>query len=300
MPNATLRGLVVPVVTPVDDRDRVDDKAFRMQLGRLVAAGVHGIFTGGSAGEGPLLTDTEWQRMVTIARDEVGDKVALLGGTMDTSTRRVCDRIRILRKLEYRYAVVTPSFYIATKTESEHLRIFAAAKEAAGDMDIVAYNIPSCTGSVLAVDTVCEMARRGWVWNCKDSSGDLPNLTDLIRRGAGLGLSVMAGDEPTSGQALLAGAAGIVPVCANVEPQTYLELYRAGSAGDVEGVERQMRRISELRRILVLSGPCWLSGIKYAVSLLGIGTGRSVSPLEPASQAQQQEIRNFITSGEKP
>jgi 4-hydroxy-tetrahydrodipicolinate synthase len=269
-------------------------------LGRLVAAGVRGIFVGGSAGEGPLLTDAEWRRMVEIAHDVVGDQIPLLGGVMDTSTRRVLDKIAVLRHVGYRHAVLTPTFYITTATASEHLRLFEAARQAAGTMELVAYNIPSCTGSVLTVDTVCELARRGWIRCCKDSSGDLPQVTELIRRGKSLGLSVLAGDEKTSGAAMLAGADGIIPVCANYEPETFLALYKAGVAGDRTEVAKQMQRVTELRNALVLAGPCWLAGIKHAVSLLGIGSDTVVSPLEPVTAAQRLTVGNLVGQKERP
>jgi len=88
----SLKGVIVPAITPVNERDGVDKAAFRKVLRRLVEAGVHGIFVGGSAGEGPLLADAEWRRMVTIAVDEVDGRIPLLGGAIDTSSARVCAR----------------------------------------------------------------------------------------------------------------------------------------------------------------------------------------------------------------
>jgi len=46
-----------------DDEDRVDEPAYRATIRRLIAEGVDAVFVGGSAGEGPLLTDREWERM---------------------------------------------------------------------------------------------------------------------------------------------------------------------------------------------------------------------------------------------
>ena len=74
MNNQTLHGVIVPVITPIDDHEDVDEPAFRRALGRLVRAGVQGIFVGGSAGEGPLLTDRQWRRTMEIGFDEVGQK----------------------------------------------------------------------------------------------------------------------------------------------------------------------------------------------------------------------------------
>jgi dihydrodipicolinate synthase/N-acetylneuraminate lyase len=94
----------------------------------------------------------------------------------------------------------------------------------------------------------------------------------------------------TAGEALLAGANGIVPVCANYDPNIFLRLYQAGTRGDGTEVAQVMRRVALLRDNLVLSGPCWLSGIKYAVAALGIGTGRPISPLEPVDPTRKARI----------
>ncbi len=294
-----LHGVIVPVITPINDREDVDEGAFRQILRRLIKAGVHGIFVGGSAGEGPLLVDEQWRRMAEIALDEVRDDVPLLGGAQDTSSRKVCEKVKVLGEIGYRYFVVTPTFYITVKTAEEHLRLFGQAKEAGQDMEMIPYNIPQCTASTLALETMCEMAKRGWVRRCKESSGDWAYLKELIRRGKDVGLTVLAGDEPTSGDALLAGAAGIVPVCANYEPGLFLRLYDAGTRGDRSEVTRLMRRMELLREGLLLSGPCWLTGIKYALAALGMGSGVPLSPLEPVDAKRKALIDALIEEGKE-
>jgi 4-hydroxy-tetrahydrodipicolinate synthase len=289
-----LHGVVVPVITPITDREDVDEPAFRKVLRRLINAGIQGIFVGGSAGEGPLLVDQQWRRMAEIAFDEVGNTIPLLGGAIDTSSRKVCEKVKVLRQIGYRYFVVTPSFYITVRTTSEHLRLFGQAREAGKDMEMIPYNIPQCTGSSLALETVLELAKRGWARHCKESSGDWTYLIQLIERGKDAGLSVLAGDEPTSGKALLAGAGGIVPVCANYEPETFSRLYDAGSRRDESEVTCLMKRVGQLREALLLSGPCWLTGIKYALSALGIGSGMPLSPLEPVDSIRKAQIDALI------
>ena len=298
MAQEKLHGVIVPVITPVDHQENVDETAFRTVLRRLIDAGVHGIFVGGSAGEGPLLADRQWRRMAEIACDEVGGRIPLLGGAIDTSTRKVCEKITALKDIGYRYFVVTPTFYTAIKTPQEHLRLFGRARNAGADMEMLPYNIPQCTGSALSVDTMCEMARRGWVRYCKESSGDWAYLSELIPRGKDCGLTVLAGDELTSGKALLAGARGIVPVCANFEPSTYVQLYDAGTQGNRDRVAQVMIRVEELRQQLLFSGPCWLTGIKYALSALGIGNGLPLSPLEPIDEQRKMLIDELIRAAE--
>jgi 4-hydroxy-tetrahydrodipicolinate synthase len=289
-----LRGVIVPSITPTDGNENVDEAAFRKVLRRLVKAGVHVIFVGGSAGEGPLLPDSQWRRMAEIAFDEVGGKLPLLGGAIDTSTRRVCDKIKTLKQIGYQYYVVTPTYYVAGKNASEHMRLYGAAKEAGGDMEMVAYNIPQCVSSVLAVDTACELAKRGWVRYCKESSGDVPYLKELIARGREVGLNVFGGDEFASGEAMLAGAVGIVPVCANVDPALFIRLFEVGSRRNAAELAPVMEEMLPVRETLVLSGPCWLAGIKYALSALGIGSGLPVSPLEPCDAPRMARIKAML------
>lgn len=289
-----IHGVVVPAITPVDKNENVDGKAFRKALRRLINSGVHAVFVGGSAGEGPLLAVRQWRRMVEIAFDEVNGRMPLLGGVMDTSSRRVCEKVRVLKSIGYRHFVLTPSFYTTIKTAEEHLRLFGEAKAAAGKMEMVAYNIPQCTGSVLAVKTVCKMAQRGWIRYCKESSGDLKYLLDLIRRGGEVGLSVLAGDEPLMDKALLAGAKGIVPVCANYDPGLYIRIYQAGVRRDRKVLAALMPRLLFIRDTTLCSGVCWISGMKYALSQIGIGSGMPVSPLQPAEVKRKAGIDAMI------
>ena len=65
-----LKGVIVPVITPTRNDDSVDEISFRKQIRRLIKKGINGMFIGGSAGEGPLLTMKEWHRMSEIAFDE--------------------------------------------------------------------------------------------------------------------------------------------------------------------------------------------------------------------------------------
>jgi 4-hydroxy-tetrahydrodipicolinate synthase len=285
-----LKGVIVPLITPVTDDDRVDEPAFRKAIRYVIGAGVHGVFCGGSAGEGPLLTQPEWVRMAEIAFDENKGRVDLLGGAIDTSSARVVGKVAILKDIGYTNIVVTPAFYLATKSADEHLRLYGAAREACGDSEMIAYNIPGCTNSVIAVETMCEMAKRGWIRYCKESSGDVAYFKKLVAAGKECGLSAFMGDEVAIPDGLLAGACGIVPVCANYEPATFLKAYAAGARGDAVELARVMKRVIYVRDRLCLGGVSWVAGVKYASASLGIGSGKPVSPLQPAGAEQRKSI----------
>jgi 4-hydroxy-tetrahydrodipicolinate synthase len=286
MKNSELRGIIVPLITPVDRDDRVDESSFRKLIRHVIEGGVHGLFVGGSAGEGPLLTEKEWTRMMEIARNENRNRVSLLGGVMDTSTKRVKEKIKLLKQIGYEFFVVSPTFYISLTTPEEHFRLFNECIDAGSGMEMVGYNIPQNTHSQIPVEVFQECARRGWIRYCKDSSGDM----EYFRRLQATGLKVLSGSEVDLADKLLAGAVGAVNVCANFEPETYVRAYSAARKKDREELARMQERVDFLRQPLCLGGPCWLSGVKYAMSTLGIGSGQPVSPLQPAPENQRKII----------
>ncbi len=289
-----LSGIVVPMITPLLEGDRVDRVALSQHIEFLIAGGVDGIFVAGSAGEGPLLTLGEWERLVGYTHEACRGRVPLLAGAMDTSTARVLEKIDILSRIGYERFVITPTFYIPLTSPNEHLRLFGACKERAGAMEMVAYNLPSNVNSNIAIGTMCEMARRGWIRLCKDSSEDMPYLRSLIAEGAKLGLKVLQGSERLAGEGLLAGAVGLVNVGANYDPGTFSRICAAARRNDVAEVARLQQRIMLLKQHLLLSADCWLAGVKYSVARQGIGTGRLASPLEPLTQEQEAFIGRFL------
>ncbi len=296
--SAELAGIIPPILTATDEYDRVDEDALRRSVRRLLAAGVHGLFVGGTAGEGPLLTEREWVRLMEIVFEETAGRVPLLAGAQDCSTRKVVDKIARLRAIGYGYCVITPTFYIVSKTADEQLRLFGACREAAGEMEMIAYNIPQVTGTHITVETFVELARRGWIHHCKESSGDLTFLRRLIGEGSKCGLRVLMGDEQNAAAGLMAGAVGLVNLCANLEPRTYRHLYEAAVRRDEAQLQNLQAHINRLVETVVLSGPCFVAGPKYFLSRLGVGRGIPLSPLQPVSTEQARRIDEYLRSGQ--
>jgi len=275
-----IEGVIVPVITPVNEDECLDEEAFRMVIRRCLEAGVDGIFVGGSAGMGPLLLDSQWVRSMEVAKDEVNNRSVLMGGVIAVSTACAIEKIRILDRIGYECVVITPTFYIALTLEEEILSHFGSCRDAT-DMDMVIYNIPSCTHCSIPLKMIEEMLHRGWVSLCKESSGDQSYFSKLLHICKDYGVGVLQGYEPDIEWALSNGAAGIVPVCANYEPTTYVSAFLAAQRGDRELLRKAQERIADIRNVLLMGSGNWISGIMYGMSTLGIGTGIPLRPLQP-------------------
>jgi 4-hydroxy-tetrahydrodipicolinate synthase len=189
---------------------------------------------------------------------------------------------------------VTPTYYLPSAQADSQLNLFGQCYEARQQMQMVLYNIPGCVGTEIAVSTMCEAARRGWIRYCKESSGNMYYFKSLVLTGTEVGLQVLQGDEGCMVQGLLAGACGIVPVCANFEPETYLRTYQAAMKKDLSELEKLDRRILYVKQKVVHSGPFWLSGIKYCMSKKGLASDKVISPLLSTSKEQKDIIDNEV------
>ncbi|WP_199434965.1 dihydrodipicolinate synthase family protein [Qaidamihabitans albus] len=292
-------GVVPPLTTPLDGRGEVD----RQSLERLVAfqldAGVDGVFLGGSTGEIALL-DTAQRRAVTeVALGTVAGAVPVLAGAVDTGTRRVIEHARQAAELGVDAVVVTAPFYVQPHPEEivEHFRHVQAAL----DVPVVAYDIPSAVGARLTPDVVAELAEANLAVALKDSSGDLAAFREVLRR-TGAGFPVLSGSELLADTAVELGAAGLVPGLANVDPHGYVRLYRAARDGDVRAARAEQERLARLFGITAIADrgrigftAGALGAFKAALALRGIIDCPATNPpLLPLDEAETRAVARIL------
>ena len=104
-------GIFSPTITPLDEKERVDELGFINQLNRLIDNGVHGIYLLGTSGEFTTLTNTERERAMDIAVKAIRGRVPIICGVMDTSTQRVIQNIEVAEQFGVDAVAATPGYY---------------------------------------------------------------------------------------------------------------------------------------------------------------------------------------------
>jgi 4-hydroxy-tetrahydrodipicolinate synthase len=90
-----LRGVWAAVATPFDERDRIDESAFRENIRRLAASGVDGIYTTDSDGEFYGLELGEFQQLIDCFAEETATLgIATQVGVTWTNTAGMIARLR--------------------------------------------------------------------------------------------------------------------------------------------------------------------------------------------------------------
>ena len=118
MSNVEIKGIIPPILTPMNEDESINLDELRNQIERLLAGGVHGLFAFGTNGEGYILSENEKYEVLEAMIDQVKGRVPVYAGTGCISTR---DTIRQSVQAEKMGAdvlsIITPSFAAASQKE---------------------------------------------------------------------------------------------------------------------------------------------------------------------------------------
>ena len=269
------KGVVPPVVTPLNADLTVDYASYTRVLEHLIEAGCHGLFVLGSTSEVIFHDEKTRREIIEHSAKVINGRVPLIVGVIDPTTDRVINHAKIAQAAGADAVVVTAPFYTVT-SQPEILDHFRYIRDAV-DVPLIAYDIPVCVHVKLQRQTTVALAREGTIIGVKDSSGDDGNfrylLLDLADR---KDIFLMTGSEIVVDNALLMGAHGVVPGIANVDPHGYVRLWNAAQRGDWVAARKEQERLCRLFEIVwvaqgrVSGGASGIGAFKAAMKSLGI------------------------------
>ncbi len=275
MKNVEIKGVIVPLLTPMNADETINEKELRNQVNHQIESGIHALFPLGTNGEAYILSREEKEQVLKIVVDEAKGRVPVYGGTGCISTKETIELSLKAKELGIDVlSIITPSFAAASQDELyEHYREVAEAV----DLPIVLYNIPARTGNALAPATVEKLSKIPNIVGVKDSSGNFDNMLQYIEKTRyRKDFAVLSGNDSLILWCLLAGGRGGIAGCANVFPSTMASIYDTFVAGDIEKAREIQDSIRSFRDCFKFGNPNTI--VKTAVSLLGYPVGKCRKP----------------------
>ena len=286
-----LRGIIPPVITPFDVRERYDPGAMKAILDYLIERGVHAVFVVGSVSEFYCLRLDEIKEVIRTSVRAVNGRVPVMAGTGAISTR---DAVELSQYAESvgadALSVITPFFIKPTDEELYHHYATVARSVR---IPVLGYTNPGRAGGMtLSAGLMNRLAREFEnVVGIKDSSGDVESL---IRYAAVCppGFQVFTGRDTLVVDAVIHGGAGAVAGIANFAPELLVKVYELAVVGDITAARGAQQRILPLRDAQTLGS--FPAVIKEASAMIGLPAGPTRRPTLPLSDQARAALRRVL------
>jgi 5-dehydro-4-deoxyglucarate dehydratase len=284
-------GLLSFPVTPFDENDNFNAKAFAEHLEWLSPHKIAGLIVAGGTGELFSLTQSEIVDVVKTARKSQPGQPVIAG--CGYGSKMAVEMAQAIEAAGGDGILLLPHYLIGAPQEGIADRIRQVCN--ATNMGVIVYNRGQ---AVVKTDTLAKLAEEcPNLIGFKDGTGDI----DTVRRitiGLGDRLSYIGG-MPTHelfAQAMRgAGVHTYSSAVFNFVPETALEFYRAFSAGDDAKCEAMLKDFYyPFAKVRDRETGYAVSAIKAGVALRGFDTGHVRAPLTNLTNEERDMLSSVI------
>lgn len=305
MSNKKYQGVVVPMVTPVDEYGRLDTAAVERIVAFFADNGVSPLLMG-TTGEGNSVSKT--------------DAILFVETAVKTRNLKSQDSTLISHKPQLIYAGLTgncfaeqleqaeaytcagadvivatlPTYYALTPEQMEHyyLRLADSIKG-----PLMLYNILATTHMSIPVDVIHRLADHPNIVGLKDSERDIDRMATCIDIAKGRDdFAFFCGWAAQSAHSLEMGGDGIVPSTGNFVPGMFHLLYEAAVRGDMDTANRLQNETNEIAKIYQKDRTLGqsLAALKVMMQTKGLCQPWMLMPLTRLSPEEESNIINQL------
>ena len=271
-----IKGVVVPILTPIDSEEKIHEKKLREQVDYVIAGGVLGILAFGSNGEFYVIEEDEMERGLKIMVDQAAGRVPVYFGIGAISTKK-CVRLAKMAKANGAAGISILQPMFLKPTEADLYLHFKTIAEAVPEIPVLLYNNPGRVGYTMSGNLVERLAHEVEnIVGMKDTSGDITQTAEFIRRTRDVDFKVFGGKDTLLYASMCHGAVGGVCTAANFMPELITDVYNKYVAGDLKGSLEAQFKLNPVR--LSMDGASFPVAAKDMANLRGRDIGLPYTP----------------------
>lgn len=258
--------------TPLTAALGIDVPAAEKMVADAVAGGLHGLFLGGTCGEGLWLRDRDRRVLVETVARAAHRRLEIAVQVSDNSVPRVLDNIAEARQAGADVAVVAPAMAMMNATPSRIAALFEEVVRRS-PLPVGIYDLGPKRSFSLPEEDLRRIYLLPGVTLVKDSSAaPARRAIALAARREKPGLRLFNGDEFRGLEYLQAGYDGVMfggAVAVMPHLRRLVGSFQAGRLAEAAAVDAEMKDI-----LWGLYGgkdiACWLTGLKYFLVRRGV------------------------------
>jgi len=279
---------MVAIVTPFKN-GKIDEKALGDLIEFHIKNGTDVIVPCGTTGESATLSHEEHHRVVEFTVKTVNKRVPVVAGAGSNSTSETLELTQYARKAGADGVLLITPYYNKPTQEGlyQHFKTVADAV----DIPIILYNVPGRTSVNMLPATVARLREKNNIVGIKEASGDMKQVSEVIRRCGG-DFDVISGDDFTTLPLLALGGVGAISVTANVAPADCAALFDAFFAGKKEEALRLHYKLEPLHgSMFIETNPI---PVKTALALMGKIVEEFRLPLCTMADANKEALKKAL------
>lgn len=278
------KGIIPPIATSIDENENVNENKLREHIDFMIDRGVSGILAFGSNSEFYMMDKAEQKEVLSIILDQVNGRVPVYMGVGMIRTKACIDLALMGKEMGVSAVSVLQPMFLKP-TEDELYTHFSSIASALGDTPMLLYNNPGRTGYPISQNLVERLAHENEnLIGMKDSSGDITQTEEFIRRNRDVGFRVMCGKDTVIFPGLAVGCVGAVCCTANFIPELVCSIYDKFMAGDLKGALEAQFRLNPIR--IQMDSSSFPVAMKDLGNILGRELGKPFLPNKPSTEAQ--------------
>lgn len=289
---STIRGSIVPLVTPFTEEGKFDEKTFAQLIAWHIENGSHGLSVTGTTGEPSALSLLEREHVMDVAASTIRGRLPFVPATGSNNYDETLHLTRVAERLGADAALVIVPYYNRPSQEGLY-RYFRALAEQV-ELPLIIYNIPGRTAVSMSPATMARLRRAcPSIVGVKESNKDFEQVSQVLHA-CGRDFLVYCGIELLCYPMLAVGGVGHVSATANILPREVADLYNLVAAGRWNAAMDLHYRLLPLNEVLFLEtnpGP-----LKWAMGCLGQITPTLRLPLCEPSLENQGRIEAVLNS----
>ena len=264
------------MATPFTADGKVDGDALEKLIEHQIRLGIKGIFLGGTAGEGPFISDAERRRLVELSVRFNRGRMLIALQITDNSAERMIENLERYQDMGIDIAVIAPPFFQCGANQEFLVDLYNRVIEAS-QIPVGIYNRGKYSSVLIEPETLGKILDNPKVILCKDSAS-LPEYTEAImaakarRTAAGQELAVLCGNEFDCITYLRQGYDGLLFGGGCFNGAYACEMYRLAKEGKFDEAQKIQDRLSEVM-FKVFGGKsiaCWMAGQKELMVRLNV------------------------------
>jgi dihydrodipicolinate synthase/N-acetylneuraminate lyase len=284
------RGVVAPMITPLDEKGSIDEGAVRRITRHLVENEV-APFPLGTTGEAASIPQELRPKLVESVVTAAAGKTLVYAGISDNCLQNSVEAAKRYHELGVDVLVAhLPSYY--PLDPGAILKYYEKLVDQLPG-PLILYNISITTHISIPIEIIDKLSHHPKIVGIKDSDDDTTRLMTGLRLWANRpDFSHMTGCGMLSAKALTMGCDGIVHGVANLVPDLIQELYLAAIQGDQQRLEEMQLRADELSTLIQKDRNLGqsLAVLKAMMNAFGFCGPQMLPPLLALNQQQQELI----------